>query len=120
MSTKVSEVSLTTKLAWATWSLLANNPINKIVYIGFLAIYTMISLFYALCMIELVHSTNEQRALSYQGLIANASTTNRLVLCLIIFSYSSNLTTSETTSQTNGLTLHFINSLDELIDTTLT
>lgn len=46
------------RLAWATWSLLANNPVNKNMYLTFCLVDLLIIIFYSFILVERVHFSN--------------------------------------------------------------
>ena len=46
------------RLAWVTWSLLANNTVNKTIYLVFCLVDLAIIMFYSFILIERVHFTN--------------------------------------------------------------
>lgn len=45
-------------LAWATWTLLANNPINNTMYLVFCFVDLVIMMFYSFVLLERVHFSN--------------------------------------------------------------
>lgn len=45
-------------LAWVTWTLLANNPVNKATYLIFCLIDFLIMLFYSFNLVQRLHFSN--------------------------------------------------------------
>lgn len=46
------------RMAWATWSLLANNTVNKTLYLLFCLIDLLIIIFYSFVLVQRVHFSN--------------------------------------------------------------
>lgn len=46
------------RLAWATWSLLANNAVNKTMYLAFCLVDLLLIIYYSFVLIQRVHFTN--------------------------------------------------------------
>ncbi len=55
------------RIAWATWSILSNNPVTKNVYLLFCLIDFLIVIFYSFLLVEKVHFANVALYLQQDG-----------------------------------------------------
>ena len=46
------------RLAWATWNILANNSVNKTLYLTFCLVDLLLIIYYSFVLLQRVHFTN--------------------------------------------------------------